>query len=308
MAKLDIALGIIAGAAIGDALGAPLEFLPPRSKRDFVTEMKGGGVLRWKPGDITDDTIMSMAITDMYLTKNGYDQQYIVGRWEDWKRTGPKDIGNWTHRVLGKWSQQRDRSRVLRGQENPAVNLWLQRGQQDAGNGAVMRCMPTAVARHDDEGLLVQETVWLAEDTHPDPRCVTSCLVVNKLLRLGFHNVPKKEAYARVLEEIREIGDLNILGAFESAPTLPWEQWDNNGYSIDTVKCAIAAWLQFDSFEDGLIHVVNRGNDADTVGAVAGALLGAYHGFQSIPQRWWNTLDSKVREKIAKDTAGLLEL
>jgi ADP-ribosylglycohydrolase len=40
------------------------------------------------------------------------------------------------------------------------------------------------------------------------------------------------------------------------------------------------------SFEEGLVDVVNRGGDADTNGAIAGALLGALHGEDAIPERW----------------------
>ena len=42
----NVALGIIGGAAVGDALGAPLEFMPPRTPGNFVTEMIGGGTRR----------------------------------------------------------------------------------------------------------------------------------------------------------------------------------------------------------------------------------------------------------------------
>lgn len=304
----DVGLGIIAGAAVGDALGAPLEFLPPRNPEEFTTEMTGGGLLKWKPGEITDDTTMALAIMEMYLEKKGYDQSTVIEKWGAWRRTNPKDIGNWTYKSLGKWNLYRDRSRVLRGDDNPAVMLWKQSGQNNAGNGAVMRCMPTAVARRNDEKIMVAETVWLAEDTHPDPRCVVSCIIVNKLLKWAFDGMSKKDAYERILSELRELGEVGIWEAMESAQYHPWENWENKGYTVDTVKCAVAAWLQNDDFEEGLIKVVNRGNDADTVGAVAGALLGAYHGFKNIPQRWWDALGPEMTARLWTNTKGLLEL
>ena len=306
--KRNIGLGIIAGSAVGDALGAPLEFLPPRSKDAFATEMEGGGMLKWKPGEITDDTIMALSIMDMYNKHGEYNQEAVVESWVKWRRTNPKDIGNWTYRVLGKWGMYRDRSKVLRGTDNPAVMLWQQRDRRDAGNGSVMRCMPTAVARNNNLDLLTKESVWLSEDTHPDPRCVISCLVVNKLLKFAFDGMEKRAAYDKIMAEVYEIGDLNLLDAFEKAPTLAWDEWDNNGYTVDTVKCAMAAWLQHDSFEDALVHIVNRGNDADTVGAVTGALMGAYHGFDSIPQRWWDGLGKDMKKTLTDNTEMLLEI
>jgi ADP-ribosyl-[dinitrogen reductase] hydrolase len=304
----DVGLGIIAGAAVGDALGAPLEFLPPRSPENFVIDMVGGGVLKWKPGDITDDTTMALAIMEMYLEKHGYDQETIIRKWGEWKSTNPKDIGNWTYKALGKWGLYRDRFHVLRGDNNPAVMLWKQTGSSTAGNGAVMRCMPTAVARYRNEPLLVKETVWLAEDTHPDPRCVISCLIINKLLKWAFDGCTKEEALQRISAEVKEIGNLEMLDAVESAPSHPWDRWENQGYTVDTVKCALAAWYQSDDFEWGLIRAVNRGNDADTVGAVAGSLLGAYHGFNNIPQRWWDGLGQSTKQRLLSNTNGLLEI
>jgi ADP-ribosyl-[dinitrogen reductase] hydrolase len=311
MNEFDIGLGIIAGAAVGDALGAPLEFLPPRSPDNFVTEMTGGGVLKWKPGEITDDTTMALAIMEMYLEKKGYHQATVLEKWGAWKSLNPKDMGNWTYKVLGKWGQYRDRSRVLRGDNNPAVMLWKQTGAKSAGNGAVMRCMSTAVVQRNSAQKLLNETIWLAEDTHPDPRCILSCVVVNNLLSLGFEGVSKQEALIRTKQTLAELTDLtqvDLWDALESCPHHKWENWQNKGYTVDTVKCALAAWYQNDDFEEGLVKVVNRGNDADTVGAVAGALLGAYHGFKTIPQRWWDALGQDVKERLTNNTRGLLEI
>jgi len=303
----DIALGIIVGAAVGDALGAPLEFLLPRNRDNWVVDMIGGGVLKWKPGETTDDTAMSLAIAEMYIEKKAYHQGTVLAKWEAWGNPRPKDMGNWTHKALSKWAQYRDRSRDLRGSENPAVIL-LTQNPGSAGNGAVMRCMPTAVARFNDEDLLVKETTWLAEDTHPDPRCIVSCLVLNKLLRWAFDGLSKSEALDRITAEIKQLPNLEYWDVVDSAKTHPWEKWDNKGYTLDTVKCALAAWAQNDSFEEGLIKVVNRGNDADTVGAVAGSLLGAYHGFESIPQRWWDALGETMKNRLVSNANALLEV
>jgi ADP-ribosylglycohydrolase len=171
--------------------------------------------------------------------------------------------------------------------------------------------MPTAVVRRNEPQKLIMETLWLAEDTHPDPRCILSCIVVNEILRLGFEGASKPEALSRVKQTISEISDISqvdIWDALNGAPTHKWENWKNAGYTVDTVKCALAAWYQNDYFEDGLVKVVNRGNDADTVGAVAGALLGAYHGFKTIPQRGWNALGPDIKQRLTTNTKGLLEI
>jgi ADP-ribosyl-[dinitrogen reductase] hydrolase len=280
--------GAIIGAAIGDALGAPLEFLPSRPEHLFVRDMVGGGVLKNKPGGITDDTYMALAIMDMYKVMGTYDQKTIIRNWLNWLDTDPKDVGAWTYKVLKEW--ENTDQYPLRGAYNPAVQTWLSTGSNNAGNGSVMRCMPTAVFRLRDEKKMVEETIFLSEDTHPDPRCIYSCLVVNKLIQYGINGKSKQESFKLIIDEFSSINK-EFAEEIAEAPYLPWKDWKNSGYTVDTVKCALAGWLQYDSFEEGLIRVVNRGNDADTVGAVAGSLLGAFHGSKAIPQRWIDKLE-----------------
>lgn len=308
------ALGIIIGAAVGDALGAPLEFLPARAPDNFVTEMEGGGVLRWKPGEITDDTIMSLGIQEMYLEKGKYNQGVVVGKWIDWMNTNPKDIGNWTHKALSAW-EKTPRNWELRGPENPAVQVWKATGSKSAGNGALMRCPPTVIVHYRNGLGFIPDTISLAEDTHPDPRCVLSCVAINNILKLSFDKFSKHDALELTIKLISDfsvntttsiIGAVPVIEALGNAPTHEWEMWENKGYTIDTLQCAVAAWYQNNSFEEGLIKVINRGNDADTVGAVAGALLGGYHGIDSIPTRWLEALQDKQR--LTDNTLGLLEI
>ena len=274
--------GALFGAAVGDALGAPLEFLSPRTEYNFVKDYVGGGMLKWRPGETTDDTKMALGIMKMYQDHGEYNQKAIIGNWLDWLKSNPKDLGNWTHKVLNSWKRI-DRFN-LRGDENPAVRIW-KISKSNAGNGAVMRCMPTAVFRANNPEKMIEETILLAEDTHPDPRCILSCLCINRLISNGIAGQSKEEAYNNLVEEFSDI-NREFANILIQARDLPWAQWSNGGFTNDTVKCAIAAWLQYDNLEEGLIRVVNRGNDADTVGAVAGALFGAYHGVESIPKRW----------------------
>ena len=58
------------------------------------------------------------------------------------------------------------------------------------------------------------------------------------------------------------------------------------GYVIDTLRAVLWAFATTDNFEDGLLKVVNLGEDADTTGAIYGQLAGAYYGERQIPQYW----------------------
>ena len=203
--ELDInkVYGALFGAAVGDALGAPLEFLPPRTEYNFVKDYIGGGLLRHKPGDTTDDTEMALSIMDMYQKHGEYNQETIIKNWLGWLNSNPKDIGNWTHKVLNGWKNTKGFN--LRGDLNPAVKIWKSGVNRNAGNGAVMRCMPTAIFRLNNHNKMVEETIKLAEDTHPDPRCIFSCLCVNQLIVDGILGKSKQQAYNNIINDFMKI-------------------------------------------------------------------------------------------------------
>ena len=65
---------------------------------------------------------------------------------------------------------------------------------------------------------------------------------------------------------------------------------DTSGYVLGTLGVAVWALFSGLGFEEALITVVNLGGDADTTGAVAGALLGAHYGADAVPARWVRAL------------------
>lgn len=133
--KRDKVAGAIYGFAIGDAMGATTEFATDDEVRKIygkVTSIVGGGWLDLKPGDVTDDTEMTMCVMDALIK-----HPYRLGKFEkacadnfiDWMESNPKDIGGQCAKgiyalVLGK--------RV-------AVD------SNALGNGSLMRAMPCAL-------------------------------------------------------------------------------------------------------------------------------------------------------------------
>ena len=79
------ALGMMEGLAIGDALGAYLEFSDRREASDYVREYKDGGPHRLKRGYWADDTSMSKAIADaLQLVKGEFDAHIVMQNFCDW--------------------------------------------------------------------------------------------------------------------------------------------------------------------------------------------------------------------------------
>ena len=81
----------------------------------------------------------------------------------------------------------------------------------------------------------------------------------------------------------------------ETAEAEP-EEIQCSAFVLDTLSTALWAVLRSASFEDALCLTVNMGNDADTVGAVTGALAGAVYGAANIPERWLAPL--LVRDRV----------
>jgi ADP-ribosyl-[dinitrogen reductase] hydrolase len=80
------------------------------------------------------------------------------------------------------------------------------------------------------------------------------------------------------------------------------------GYIVDTMIAVLQAFIDTDSFRDCLVDVVNRGGDADTTGAIAGMIAGAYYGLHAVPREWLAALDPRVRDACRDQALALMEM
>ncbi len=291
--------GCLLGLAVGDALGGPVEFMTTEqiiAKRGKpVREMIGGGWLKLRPGETTDDTAMARALAESLVAMGGFDAADVAGRYVRWMHSKPPDIGNITRLALRGWVAGLN-------VPNAALGAHRQTGGKSAGNGTIMRCAPIALRYADDERRLIDASRDEALITHFDSQAWTASVAVSLLIARILHGMPfpaaiKDVAYrirripksaaevAEVLEKIRG----NIAGGL--LPT--------SGYVIDTLRIAVWALLGNDSFEEAVVAAVNLGGDADTQGVVTGALAGALYGVEAIPGRWLDSL-------VGRDELGAL--
>jgi ADP-ribosyl-[dinitrogen reductase] hydrolase len=75
-------------------------------------------------------------------------------------------------------------------------------------------------------------------------------------------------------------------------------QGNSSAYVVDTMQTVLHFLFNTSSFEECLIGVVNQGGDADTTGAIAGMIAGAFYGMSSLPRRWLRRLDREVRAEV----------
>jgi ADP-ribosyl-[dinitrogen reductase] hydrolase len=124
------------GYAIGDALGATVEFLTPNEishQYGLHRQICGGGWLHLKPGQVTDDTTMSLALGNAILQCGGRVEALAAAQaFDEWMRGKPVDIGNTVRRNLVRFR------RTGQVEAEPC--------EYDAGNGAAMRVLPVALA------------------------------------------------------------------------------------------------------------------------------------------------------------------
>ncbi|MDR1887847.1 MAG: ADP-ribosyl-[dinitrogen reductase] hydrolase [Zoogloeaceae bacterium] len=290
--RAERATGAYLGLAVGDALGATVEFLTPGEiRRNFAREggehkeIIGGGWLHLKAGQITDDTAMSLALGEAILASGGKVKALTAAHaFDSWMRSKPIDIGNTVRRNLILFRQT--------GIPEAPVS------EHDAGNGAVMRLLPVAlltVGR--DEAEIVAAFKAQAHVTHNNPLSDAGglCLIhlVHIALQSGTWNALKAEA--RALES--------------RYPEYAWSttrrQENPSAYVAHTLQAVFQAFFATDSFESCLIDVVNRGGDADTTGAIAGVLAGAWYGRRGIPPRWINALDRSIVRRCVEQAERL---
>ncbi|KAL2193971.1 ADP-ribosylation/Crystallin J1 [Corynascus similis CBS 632.67] len=344
-------LGALLGVHAGDSLGATVEFQGwknikidhPRGVRDIV----GGGHFDWPPGHATDDTDLTRAVLLAYrdVAKLNHSQspkspdvvklaaQHMVdwydGRgWPDraWGQR-PCDVGGATARGLSKFKRTND----------PRASG---AGEGSAGNGSLMRCIPTALFQPDAAKSLT-ESVEISAVTHNDYHCTIACAAYNVMARAlvdgrtpdeawqagkdavaqvtsfldaalpgAAHKVNTARAAKKVeaaidagksLVRVHDLAENGPKHAANATKALPFAA---SGYVLESLTLAVAAMLDPRPLEDVLIDVVRFGQDADTNGAIAGGLLGARDGVHAIPLKWRDAL--QFGKEFAEITEYLL--
>ena len=257
----DKAIGMYMGLFIGDALGAPLEFLSQAEIPEVLSEMTGGGVHDTKPGEWTDDGAMAVCISDAYITRKYFAPDEIALNFMTWKKSGHFgtrnyvfDIGRTVSTAISTMSTEQP----FQG----TTSDW------SSGNGSIMRLAPVILANHASPNIAVAESVAVSLMTHGNAEIVQ---------------------YTAAF--VAEIMAGTQLDEFDWARKYSLRQGPQSKGSI--MHAYNTAWQCVEdtyTFKDALVMAVNKGYDADTVGAVTGMLAGRKYGYKNIPRRWLDKL------------------
>ncbi len=298
----DKARGMLVGLAVGDALGANLEFTVA-THADITDDKIAMYDGMWPKGAWTDDTSMALCLGKSLLACHGYDSYDVMQKYQQWVEDGYCSFDDQPASDVGTQA----RSALERFQHDPIIDAYDQRSE-NAGNGAIMRLAPVIIATLN---LPIEATMKLAQisarETHYSWEAEAGAEIFAALLRQA--TVLKDKV---AITEVEKYSTSDTYDAILSEVLMRSKKqcrcWleDLGGYIVDALTIAVWGFVNFDSFEAGLRAVIKLGGDTDTNGAIYGQLAGAYYGYQAIPIAWREDL---IREAEIRTLADqLLEL
>lgn len=271
------AQGAFWGLAVGDALGAPVEFCP-RGSFPPVTDMMSGGYFRLPVGAWTDDTAMALCLAESLTSYPALDPADLMMRFRGWVERAENTstgvcigVGQNTMRVL---------FHCMRTGEVFAPET----RQKSDGNGAIMRLSPVACRYWREPHEARRIAALQSRTTHYSDKSAAACVLLTDILcRLiggdSWDSASQIEPDPAWPEEVRDLA----RGAWRHKAE---KDVRSTGYVVDTLEAALWSVERSNTFAEAVLNAVNLGDDADTVGAVAGQLAGARYGMDSIPVHW----------------------
>jgi len=304
---IDRRRGALIGLAIGDALGAAVEFKPPGSFTP-VTHYRSGGPHGLNPGEWTDDTSMALALADSIAT-SGWDLNDQADRYVEWWKTGKYsvngrcfDIGITTRSALGNYVVKKD---ALTSGD---------RSERASGNGSIMRLAPVPMRFGHLYADQLDELSRLAEEssipTHASEQCVSACRYLATVLAALIHDEDRDAVLSPDWKPLQQLNDIKplhpliqeiALGSFRQKQP---PEIQGSGWVVKSLEASLWAFHNAESFSEAVLKAVNLGDDADTTGAICGQLAGAYWGESGISESLRSGLAKMEMLEIAM--AGLL--
>lgn len=278
--------GALVGLGVGDALGAGVDFLTADDIEvrfpEGVREVTGGGPFERARGQPGTATQLALIAADTLAQSAGtLELDAICRRLVEWLETAPKDVSPTLRAAI----------QNLRADDPPSQSgavAWEDLGRErSADNAGLALTVPVALSTLQPTDRGVESVVRTARATHYDPRCVGASVALAVALgglirgeddfieRAALAGAPYHDDVRAIIErsQARPPAALRIDGQARSNV-------------LTTLEVAFSAVTFAGTFEDGLAEVVSRGGDADVNGSIAGALLGARFGVNTIPERW----------------------
>ena len=292
--------GALLGLAVGEALGAPAEFLTPEQiveKYGVITEMIGGGVYDAAPGEITDATEMMLCLAESLADNEGFDPEDIIARYSAWFESQPRHVSLTVRAALISYRSGTHWDVASRR----AFEIL---GGPTAGNGSLIRCAPVGLLYSGDAAMRHELSLRESTLTHFDRLAGWSCAAFNDLLTAAIHGDLAGEIPA--IAHTFDLEDKRVSAILRDTPSAEAEEIVSSSFVLDTVQTAMWTVLHAADFEHAVTIAVNMGSDATAAGAVTGALAGAVYGASAMPARWLEVLAVRDRVTTVADRLATL--
>jgi len=283
-------LGALIGTGVGDALGAPFEGWSKVTLEKIEEVAERQEVLTY-----TDDTHMMIGVAESLIRTRGFDGENMAHTFvKNYELEPFRGYGPGPPRIF----------RLIR-----AGKAWDKVAQElyhggSYGNGSAMRVAPIGVLYYDNpeilrevahkssqiththtlgkEGAAVQAyAIGLATNLEP-PLAVDQDDFLAKLI-----NYTQDRVYKEKLNRIKGL----LVEPDKARVTI---ELGNGIEAFNSVPTAIYSFLaQPDSFTQAVLYAISLGGDTDTIGAMTGAISGAYLGIESIPNSWKGRLENR---------------
>lgn len=291
----------IMGLVVGDALGLPVQFYDrDELKSNPVTKMEGDGTFNLPKGSWSDDSSLVIATLESIRRNNEIIAEDVMDNFVKWLYDGvftpygqAYDIGETCEYAIEKYKEERN------------IDTCGKVGERANGNGGLMRIMPVCLYAYKNEkngGFTEKDAVDIVHKltaiTHNHKRaCIASgmyyfmvkavlehCGNLTEVLQFGIDNAMRY--YGKDSNNYEELGYYERLFYLKKFVDIKEDEIKSTGYVLDSLEAAVWCLINTDSYKDCLLKTVNLGDDADTVGAIAGGLAGLYYGYDLIPDEW----------------------
>ena len=296
----DRAAAILYGLALGDALGAPVEFFTlPQIHAEYGTH---GIQEPPNPALYTDDTQMTLALTDGLLdagldTPIDAQMQAVGSRFIDWLNSPDND------RAPGRT--------CISGVERYESGIrWDQAGlDHSKGCGSAMRVAAIGYFYQHDETRLREVASSSSVITHRHPTAIAAAVAAAYAVKLALDGVPVGQFIPRIMQFTDAMSDEMDAALYRVGHVGAWAdeeaalQHIGQGWvGEEAVALALYCIIRYpDDYTACMRRAANTNGDSDSIACIAGGIMSARLGFEAIPSTWRSRCENRdYLETLAK--------
>lgn len=334
----DKYIGCLQGGAVGDALGAPIEFLSLAEIRDCYGEDGIQDYVEYEGmrGAFTDDTQMTL-FTAEALLRGEYDK-IIRGIKGTLNALAHQSYLRWLHTqdipvktppikedkfdIINGWLVKQKEMHQVRGPGHTVVAA-LSSGKagtirepinDSKGCGTVMRIAPVGLMLYDNPRKAFSIACDFSTITHGHPTGYLSAGFLAAMIAYMAAKVPIRTAIDNAMEILQEWENCQetvkaIEGALKLYKTIKESKKEPNAETIEKLgkgwvaeealaMSLLASLVYENDFRKGVLFAVNHSGDSDSTGAITGNILGLINGLEQIPDNW---IEKLIAQKIVRE-------